>query len=302
MKALVISGGGSKGAFAGGVAEYMINDLGIEYDIFVGTSTGSLLIPLLSIGEIEKIKKVYTHVHQHDIFNINPFTIRRKDGKIVKVGINHFNTLLMFLRGKKTFGESQNLRNLIENNLSPEDFNRIQKSGKHVIVTVSNLTRNVVEYKYAVDNNHTDFCDWVWISANMVPFMSLVEKNGFEYADGGFGNLVPIQEAINLGAKTIDVIILSPRIREVRKPKSRNAFNVLTSTMDFMISQIGQDDIFIGLLESRYTDVEIRFFHTPYKLTDNSFLFDPKQMSNWWDQGYQYAKKKTPDYLMRLSA
>ena len=302
MKALVISGGGSKGAFAGGVAEYMINELEIEYDIFVGTSTGSLLIPLLSIGEIDKIKKLYTNVQQQDIFNINPFTIRRKDGKVVKVGINHFNTLLMFLRGKKTFGESQNLRNLIETNLSQEDFQRIQKSGKHVIVTVSNLTRNIVEYKYASDNNHSDFCDWVWISSNMVPFMSLVEKNGFEYADGGFGNLVPIQEAINLGAKTIDVIILSPRIREVRKPKSSNAFNVLTSTMDFMISQIGQDDIFIGLLESRYTDVEIRFFHTPTKLTDNSFIFDPKQMTSWWDQGYQYAKKKTPDYLMRLSA
>ena len=29
MKALVISGGGSKGAFAGGVAEYLINKEGI---------------------------------------------------------------------------------------------------------------------------------------------------------------------------------------------------------------------------------------------------------------------------------
>lgn len=302
MKALVISGGGSKGAFAGGVAEYLIRDLEIDYDIFVGTSTGSLLIPHLSIGKVEKIKHAYTHVNQKDIFNISPFKIRRKNGQIVEVGINHFNTLKMFLKGKKTFGESKNLLKLIKRTLSPEDYDLIKKSGKHVISTVSNLTRNIVEYKYAFDNSYEDYCDWIWISSNIVPFMSLVEKNGFEYADGGFGNLVPIQEAINLGAKIIDVIVLSPRIREVRKPKSSNAFNVLTSTLDFMISQIAQDDIFIGLLESRYTDVEIRFYHTPRKLTENSFFFNPEQMTQWWAEGYQYAKKKTPDHLIRLSA
>ena len=47
MKALVISGGGSKGAFAGGVAQYLIKDLGYNYDLYLGTSTGSLLVPHL---------------------------------------------------------------------------------------------------------------------------------------------------------------------------------------------------------------------------------------------------------------
>ena len=58
MKALVISGGGSKGAFAGGMAEYLINVDGRKYDIFTACSTGSLLIPHLSIGKIDKIKHV----------------------------------------------------------------------------------------------------------------------------------------------------------------------------------------------------------------------------------------------------
>lgn len=45
MRALVISGGGSKGAFAGGVAQYLLQNKGRNYDLFLGTSTGSLLIP-----------------------------------------------------------------------------------------------------------------------------------------------------------------------------------------------------------------------------------------------------------------
>ncbi|MDA8758559.1 patatin-like phospholipase family protein, partial [Flavobacteriaceae bacterium] len=44
MRALVISGGGSKGAFAGGVAEHLIRVKKKKYDLFLGCSTGSLLI------------------------------------------------------------------------------------------------------------------------------------------------------------------------------------------------------------------------------------------------------------------
>ena len=52
MRALVISGGGSKGAFAGGVAQFLMQEKGCEYDMFLGTSTGSLLVPHLAVGKI----------------------------------------------------------------------------------------------------------------------------------------------------------------------------------------------------------------------------------------------------------
>ena len=55
--ALVISGGGSRGAFAGGVAEYLIDQLGYKYDIWVGTSTGSLLLCHLALDKVEKLNK-----------------------------------------------------------------------------------------------------------------------------------------------------------------------------------------------------------------------------------------------------
>ena len=76
MRALVISGGGCKGAWAGGVAEHLIKERGINYDIFVGSSTGALLIPHLAIGRIDKIKGLYTSVCQKDIYTVNPFIIK----------------------------------------------------------------------------------------------------------------------------------------------------------------------------------------------------------------------------------
>ena len=51
-KALVISGGGSKGAFGGGVAQYLMKNEQKDYDIFIGTSTGSLMVSHLGLGTI----------------------------------------------------------------------------------------------------------------------------------------------------------------------------------------------------------------------------------------------------------
>jgi len=79
MRALVISGGGSKGAFAGGVAQYLIEEKGHEYDLLIGTSTGSLLVSHLGLKNVEKIKNVYTNVNQNAIFNRRPFTIKKKE-------------------------------------------------------------------------------------------------------------------------------------------------------------------------------------------------------------------------------
>ena len=290
MRALVISGGGAKGAFAGGIAEYLIRDMGIKYDMYTGSSTGALLAPLLAAGNLEGAHDVYTNVRQKDIFTSHPFLIRRKNG-VFTSRINHLGILKMFLRGKKTFGDSKALRKLISRTFTEDQFEAVKTSGTKVVIAVSNFSCNVVEHKYLSDCTYEDFVDWIWISANFVPFMSLATKNGQEYADGGFGNFIPIEEAIDAGATELDVIILTPRRKMVKKTPSRNAFSVLLNAIDFMLTQIARDEKYIGLLESMHHDIKVRYFHTPRVLTDNSLIFDPPQMKIWWNEGRLLAKR-----------
>ena len=160
-KALVISGGGSKGAFGGGVAQYLMKNEQKDYDIFIGTSTGSLMVSHLALGKLDSLKKIYTNVNQKTIFSNNPFKIKKVAGEKV-VSIRHLNTLWNFLNGRKTFGESKNLRNLIKNNISEEMYHEIRANNKEVVVTVSNLTKNQIEYKSIKNCNYVDFCDWIW--------------------------------------------------------------------------------------------------------------------------------------------
>ena len=294
MRALVISGGASKGAFAGGVLEHLINERGKDYELLVGTSTGALIVPFAAIGKIDKLKKIFTSINQKDIFNISPFIIRKRHGLFISK-MNYIGMVRQFVSGKKTFGESKNLRKLIGKNLTFENFEEIKTSGKEVLVTVANLTAKRVQYKSILDYDYTDFCDWMWASSNIVPFMSLVKKNGQEYADGSFGEYIPIQHAINKGATKIDVIILNPKDHNINTLPSRNAFDVLTKTFDFMLSQIEKDDIAIGNLEGLNRKVRIKFYYTPRLLTDNAFIFRPEKMKRWWEEGLQFARNNTPD-------
>jgi predicted acylesterase/phospholipase RssA len=123
-KALVISGGGSKGAFAGGVSQYLMNKEHKDYDLFIGTSTGSLMISHLALGKLDELKKLYTNVNQKTIFSNNPFKIKKVAGEKV-ISIRHLNTLWNFLNGRKTFGESRNLRRLIKKNITREMYHQI---------------------------------------------------------------------------------------------------------------------------------------------------------------------------------
>lgn len=293
MKALVISGGGSKGAYAGGVAEFLIKDCGREYDLFIGTSTGSLLTPLLAAGQLEKAKEAFTQVTQKDIFKICPFIIKKEQGHFT-TSINHFGIVKMFLRGEKTFGDSTNLRKFIRQHFTKDDFQKIRDTGKKVIVTVSNLTNEKVEYKSSDKYEYEEFCEWMWASANLLPFMSLFVKNGKEYGDGGFGNLIPVQKAINEGASWVDVIALRPVKKIKSSLPSRNAFSVLNKTFDFMLNQIGLDDLLIGNLEAKHQQVDIHHFHTPRILAEQTFIFDPEQLTGWWAEGCENAKNLTP--------
>jgi predicted patatin/cPLA2 family phospholipase len=300
MRALVISGGGSKGAFAGGVAEYLMQELGHRYDLFLGTSTGSLLISHLALKKISKIKEVYTSVNQDSIFSNCPFIIQKKHG-VDSIAINHWNVFKNFYRGSKTFGESHNLLKLIRQTLTEEEFTILKNGPKEIVVTVSNLSLNQVEYKSINDWSYDEFCEWVWISCNYTPFMSLVRKEGCEYADGGLGNMVPIEEAIKRGATEIDAVILQTETTMFNRMPSKNAFSLLTTMFSFMLDRIESQNIRIGKFTAAHNNAIINFYYTPAILTTNSLIFDKEKMTAWWESGFQFAKYKNVELSQIIS-
>jgi predicted patatin/cPLA2 family phospholipase len=250
------------------------------------------LISHLGLKKIDKIRNIYTSVTQDSIFSNCPFTIQRKYG-IATIGINHRNVLKNFFKGRKTFGESLNLLTLIRNSITEAEFDALKKGPLDIVVTVSNLTLNRVEYKSINDFDYDSFCEWIWISCNYIPFMSLVRKKGSEYADGGLGCMVPIEEAIKRGATIVDAIILHTEVSHLNRMPSRNAFSLLTNMFAFMLDRIEEHNIKIGKFTANHHNAIINFYYTPTVLTTNSLVFDKEQMTKWWKSGYLYGESRS---------
>lgn len=291
MRALVISGGGSKGAFAGGVAQYLMENEKRQYDMFLGTSTGSLLIPHLAVNDIPKLYDIFTNVQQQDIFSVSPF-VQRKKGDREYVSIDFVNSLWQFIKMKRTFGESKALKRNIRKNFTREEYEKIKTTRHDVVVTVSNLSMNRVEYKSINECTYEEFCNWIWISCNYIPFMSLAKVDGYEYADGGLGCVIPIREAIERGATEVDAVVLEAENMGKQRVLGKNPFSLMMNLFGHLLDQVERNDIVIGKLAAKNKNVKLNLYYTPISLTENSLIFSKRLMVKWWKQGYEYAEKK----------
>jgi predicted patatin/cPLA2 family phospholipase len=137
----------------------------------------------------------------------------------------------------------------------------------------------------------------MWISANFVPFMSIVIKNGHEYADGGFGDYLPIHPALDMGATHVDAIYLRPEKISTNSLRTSDPFDVLMRAFEFMLDKIGKDDILIGKFESLRENATIDYYFAPHVLVDNPFVFDSELMTRLWNDGLKYARNKQPEKI-----
>ena len=178
------------------------------------------------------------------------------------------------LKGKRTFGESYKLRKYIRENFTLKEFTQLKALGCDIVVTVTNLSKNEVEYKSIKDFEYNEFCDWIWISCNYIPFMSLVKKNNYEYGDGGFSSLVPIREAINRGATEVDVVILETEMQVSPRSIGKNPFSLMIDLFQTLLIQVEKHDITIGKLSAKNKNVKLNLYYTPTQLTNNALIFN----------------------------
>lgn len=293
MRALVVSGGGSMGAYAGGIIEYLM-ECGKDWDFYAGTSTGSLITPMIACKEIHDLKSAYTSIKPNEIFSLNPFRFKSVRNGEFKFGINHINIAinLIFRRGK-SLGDASNLRQTIKRFLTTERFEEIKSLDRDVIVSVTNLTFNSLEFKSILEEDYEDFVDWMWASSCAPPFMNVVEKDGYDYVDGGLLRFAPIQEAIEAGATEVDAMILMEDIDYDKIEKVRNVLHLIYKMLKiFMGSRKKEDMNLLNFQKCLKGDREVKLnlYFTPRKLTNNPYIFDSDTMNKWWVEGYGCGK------------
>lgn len=289
-KGLALSGGGSQGAFTGGILEAMHKEYGKDYDLYAGNSTGSLLQTLTSIKDFKALKEGYTTIQMDDIYKTSPF---KKNSDSNNPKMNWWSLFkMMVIRGEPTFGDSSNLKKTMEKFFPKEKFDEVSEQGKELITTVTNLSKVRSEYYSSKHTTYDEFMDWTWISTNAVPFSSLVKRNGDYYADGGYMTHMPIQEAIDNDADEIDAITTKPMDYDGNKNiKIKNVLQLIERIIEAMLWETSKRDIEVSKLRAKNKRVKLNIIYAPKRITDNPMYFDKEIMNKWWDMGYGYAQK-----------
>jgi len=321
--ALVISGGGAKGAFAVGVVKHLYSKYRNTgwFKIIGGSSTGALISPfaaliaapdLIGLKAFERLEYMYTHIKTSDIL---------KKQNIFELLIN-----------QHCLNKSDPLNKLLHRELRPEWFEWLQKpeAPDCYVVYVNYQTGQKIAVKPKDEGmDREKFISAMLASASVPLVMEAIMIDNKECYDGGVRDLLPFSNAIELGAEIIVPVFLGPEAFGSTDTLFKRMDKILLRTLDILLDESWRNDldmaelINIGFrakqeLYSIFSNDQLTlnkiknvFNKTEYEdlfeakkrlikiitglrpdanLTHDSLTFDPVQMRSWVDLGEQKAK------------
>ena len=188
MKALVLSGGGAKGAFQAGVLRTLLKEQRKHYDIICGVSVGALNGSLLSM---------YPRGKEFESF----LALRAMWDTISTPKVYRHWIPFSYLQSpfKPSVYNSKPLQKLVRENL---DVDTLRASGKRLLVGAVSLDTG--EYTLFTEKDD-DIIDGVLASSSFPVMLLPVKARGELWTDGGVRNVTPLQAAIDLGATDIGI-------------------------------------------------------------------------------------------------
>jgi predicted acylesterase/phospholipase RssA len=273
--ALVISGGGSKGAFAVGAIE-VLREKDITFDMVAGTSTGALIAPLVATDEIQWLRAIYSRVRTEDI-------IRKR---------NIFDILT-----HDAIYDTNPLWSLLNTIITQDRYQELIDASMELYITTVNLQSGQIEYwnqhqSGPVGSSTTGeplsrqaLLKAIFASASEPVLMPNVriKENGDQYVDGGVREIAPLRIAIDNGATRIYAIVLRPEKRE-RKDKTYDFIvKTLKRTINLFVEEVAVNDIEKAVLYNKaivYLDKARKKAETMLTPAQVNEIFDDPESPN----------------------
>lgn len=292
MRALVLSGGGSKGAYQLGCLKHLIGDLRLQYDAVCGISVGAInggWLAMYPHGQedecMEHLERMWRELTTSSIYVnwINlpfPFSYLSYVAALWKASIYN----------------SAPLASLIRDNFSQD---KMRASGKKFRVGAVSL--NTGNYK-VFDETYEDMTGAILASASFPAAFLPIEIDGQLCTDGGVRQITPLKSAIELGFDAIDVIITSPE-NSLSNFTGKSLIKIGPRILDIMLTEILQNDLKLAMTinklikeganipNKRY--IEIRIFRPIEPLPGSSLAFEQEFINKQISIGYGDAKKIT---------
>lgn len=198
--ALVLSGGGGKGAYEIGAWKALV-DCGVKIGGVYGTSVGALNAAGVAMGDFEKARDVWLNMDQDMVIDQSPEfkklldTVRGKSRLVEK-----FRTVKKIL--SDTGIDVTPLRREVESLISEE---MVRESGIDLGVVTYSITEMKPKLMLLEDIPRGKLVDYIMASANY-PIFRREEIDSKKFIDGGVYRNIPLDMAKKRGFKNIVVV------------------------------------------------------------------------------------------------
>ena len=207
MRAVVLSGGGSKGSYQIGVWK-ALRKLKIKYDIVTGTSVGALNGALMVQNKFHKACKLWKEINMSNLFGEDVQNPKTKK-ELVKIYRTNF-----FKNGGMEVVE---LQNLIDKNINKDTF--FKSKINYGLVTINLSGKKALQLEKSKIKQEK-LSDYLIASASCYPAFQAKDIDGKKYIDGGMFDNLPINLAVKLGAdEIIAVDLCAPGVKQRVKDK-----------------------------------------------------------------------------------
>jgi NTE family protein len=291
MRALVLSGGGAKGAYEAGAIKHLLGDLGIHYDIVAGVSVGAIngayLTQFAAGSELDAATSLVELWH-----DISTKDVYRKWYKGVLWNLP--------AAWKGSVYDSSPLHSFLRKRLKPT---AMKTSGKILrVVAVDKMSSERGVWTEQDD----DIVDGVCASAAFPMFLTPVSARGGFWVDGGVRDTVPLRQAIQAGATRVDVVCVNPDSAPPYPAGMGNTVTNIKQAIDALMSEIERNDLemveFVNRLvrlgdpksrELNRRDVDVHVIRPDGWLMKDSLDFDQAKARENIERGYADAKRMT---------
>ena len=234
-RALVLSGGGSKGAFEVGAIDYLVNVEGLNFNIFIGTSAGALNAGFL--GQSRDRKELVELSRQLKELWLN---IRNKRS----VYQSNFGGMLSLFWCDSLY-RPRGLYRILQKYI---DLDRIFDPA--TVVKVATVAQETGRLFYADSRRpelQADFLKYILASASMPLFFPAVHIGKSHWYDGGLRNITPLGAAFDEQPDEIIVIVtypVGPNMEPITSTtKHGGAFQAILRTVEILTSEIATNDL-----------------------------------------------------------
>ncbi len=265
--ALVLSGGGAKGAYEAG-AVLGFASRGVPVRLAAGSSAGALTAAALADGRLDRLDALWRGATREQIYALRP--------GVFFAGLLPGWLTLLALDGAGSLLDPAPLRQLIAGAV---DLDRVRASAVALRVVATDLERRAVR----VFDNRTVTVDTL-VAASAVPgLFPPVPLEGAVLVDGGLVARAPVLEALDGGAPPPRVIVVQSYAAGEAGPPPTTLRRVLEEAFETaMVHQIRRD---VELARLKYRGVEVQLLIPTAPLRLRPMDFEPAALDRALEQG-----------------